>query len=844
MIKSCPIRLNSTHLIQFISTKSIPPHQHYHYHQHYHQHHHQHQYPTSHNFAQTCQEKLVNQSSTSKPTQQSNPILQSTSTSTSIINYHQELTLNSITETLISYLNQNNYSAFKELYSKHFNTTFNLNNGHKTLLSISKIFKSLSRLGQGMGLMRRIMKSLHILNYPNGSQFIIQEYIGILIKWGRFDRALNYLNMFDFNSIDHQVLNLLNHSSYTSQFPNLRKTKLPKNLFKVNQVIWEKVLMIYLMMNRIDLVLKIEEEFKSKGLEWSDECLNQFLVARIIQIKHSTRLDPNQKIKTLNQLIHELKDRHSSIGFHQSQSLLRLEYDILGIDELLKLVQVQETDRDLITIRNILRAWLDALIDPNRDNPSSNPNQVGNVLIKLNDLYQSNQDCNLIDESELEKYTRYMREWLERKINARIYNSFQDDGNQSDEAYDSSKSKSILTIDRDHPELGYHQLESLLNSVYNSSNLHQDERLEKKPSSRMISELSRIESMIGSSSQSIRQLIRESIIDRELNIRSSHLIGLIWTKLIEVDLIGLLNLLEREIKFGYRLVLTGLLISLVLGGLVAIRVPKSILLLFSQRLIDQQDINSSSFRIKDQEEDHGPRPYLRAARAAASVGNFFLVKELHLDLINRFGHDVYWNESCGMDYLTMVVESLMKLNEPIEAHEEILKVFKQTSLLESWIKEEDLMELQGDREDGLMGGLDLNQHQYFVNEEIREYFREKEEISKLISKINFNFYKRKLKKKESLLKSLFRIKKKLEFKIHKMESLIQNYSASLNPKSKNDVLMVVDEEMGSHLGELKNDFDFEKGLMEVRKRLKEFKVAESLNEEVIKIWSKKSSRTK
>ncbi|KAH9825303.1 hypothetical protein DFH28DRAFT_1102810 [Melampsora americana] len=846
MIKSVSIKFNSIQLIQFISTKSKSSYQ-------LHQHlqstttstssQPQYQYPSqSQSISQSTQ--TFNPPSQEKFIHPSSQNLQSTSTLT--LHSSQSLNLNSITETLIDYLNQNNYSAFKELYSKHVKTTFDLKNGLQTLISISKIFKSLSSLGEGMGLMRRMMKSLHLSNYPTGSHLIIQEYIRILIKWGRLDRALNYLRMFDFHSIDHQVYQLSSSTDPVSnQYPNLFKSNLPQNLFKVNQIVWESLLTIYLMMNQIELVLKIQDDLKFKKIDWSDECLNQFLIAKIIQIQQSIELDSNEKIERLNQFIQDFELNPNPIGLHQSLTIFKLKYHHLGLDELLKLIEFERNDQRLMIIRKITILWLDSLLDPNHDHHLINPVQVGNRLIELNEVYRSNQDLNsdsnsnlnLIDEFELEKFTRYMRKWLERKIKRKIQFSFQSDLNRFDETFDRFKTQSILTLDRDDPELGYHQLETLLNLTYPSSDSSEDERLKKRPSSRMISELSRIESMIGSSSESIRTLIRESIIDRELNMKSSHLIGLIWTKIIEVDLIGLLYLIERELRFGYRLVLTGFLIGLVLGGLVAIRVPKSILLSFSQRLIDQEEMNSSiiGMKIQDSEADPGPKAYLRAARAAASVGNFFLVKELHLDLMNKFGHDVYWNEACGIDYLTMVVESLMKLNEPIEAHEEILKVFKESSLLESWIKEEDLMRLERSPTEEL-----IKSH-YFVNEEIRRYLHEKEEMSELIEKGLIQVHPRKSKKKkERMMKVLVKIKKRLEQKITNLERLVQQYSIHLDETRMKKNEKGIEDELDDDHQTLQKDGKFDKRLMEVKKRLEEFKVAEGLNQEVMEIWSKKS----
>lgn len=711
---------------------------------------------------------------------------------------------------LRAFLSLNNYRAFKETLVKYGSPS--PSGGPESLYALAEIFTGLAQIGRGVGLMRRIMRVVHQLGYPPGADRLVEAYVGVLVRWGRLDRALAYLQMFDFGP-SFTMLSVVpappSHFLLEKSIVKvLGRSNLPRNIFEPEQGAWAKLMSIYLLIGRPELVLEISES--GRCLSHWDECAAHVIRAQWMASRPRDRGSSGEP-RTRSPAF----ENSGMIGPATAEVLIKLNHDVDGPHLLLESLANHQL-RQVCSGQTIVAAWLDTLLD-RIPLSSTTPLHVGQCLVQLAELDAEP----LVGEAELEKYLRYLRVWLETMIHRKIRDSF-----VAKDEVTALAARDLLTFDRDHHQLGYVHVEKLLQAVYRRFG-NEDGYL--KPSSALSAELSRIEALLGSPSSSIRGFIDESVMQPELGVKTSHMVGLAWSKLTEGDVVGLLRLLERELKFGYGLVLTGVLVSLVLGGLVAMRVPKVTLLQISHRLGEQQQQLPPSSSHSD-EERSGPASYVRAARAAAAAGNFFLVRELHEEMINRFGHIGYihaaGSQGGGMgDYLAMIVESLMRLNEPVQAHQEVLTVLSDADVLQAWLADDD-PHAEGETEWARVRG---RAEYYLGNEDMQRCLIDRQpsllmrsthvDPGSVPDDLPGSSVGRRLRGPGRLVSTLRESKRRLRTKMARLETLSATYTRA---------------------GEVERIC--RKKAVEVEARLKELRLAESLNDEAMRIWTESRGR--
>ncbi|KAI8461894.1 hypothetical protein BY996DRAFT_4532591, partial [Phakopsora pachyrhizi] len=557
------------------------------------------------------------------------------------------------------------------------------------------LFRASGKVGTGMGLMRRLINQLfnnHRMIKSNQFKssdhhlkltLILEVHIQNLIRWGNLERAWNFLRTFKF---DKTHLNL-DHSLYQIGGKFEETVNRLKPLYST--AVWNppsirtysNLISIYLLLGRPDLALSLGS-VASLNLRSDDSCLALLVSAQ--SLVTTTRKDDEPD----EQFFSEFNSLNlASVGPMTRSVILKLVCRNQGQSQALNLLNNLQPNHPRNRII-LIDTWIDELVinlDKDREDTSKiivTPFKVSKLLIDEIELMRDLRIC----EREFENYLRYTRCWLEYELRDRILfenyqNNYNSSNNNNNSSITTNQSTSELSIDVNDPRLGYSNLKTLMASIYHSSDSGC-----LRPSSTVVSELMRIESMIGCTTDRLTSLLEHSIKIYGMGVRSSHMVGLIWSKIVNQDIVGLMRLVEFDMRFRYRVVLTGFLIGLILAGLVTIRAPKPVILNFSQRLIEQcptkSDDHRNSRRSRSsrfmKEEDWrkksleaSPKSYVEAVRAAASVGDLWLVRELHKEIVDRYGQEnFYKDEAFSPDYLALIVESLMKLNEPLEAQRE------------------------------------------------------------------------------------------------------------------------------------------------------------------------------
>lgn len=512
------------------------------------------------------------------------------------------------------------------------------------------LFTICGLIGRGMGMMRRVVRSIQsshpTSNQPSSqAQRIMEVYIQNLIRWSQIDRAWSYLTLFDLGpSVDLSYEAQLIGTQFVKKVARLKK---PAQL--ANRT-WKASAMTY------------------ANLRGMDQCMALILCARA-SIPKTIDNDLNAD---------ELKSSPLSWATGNPITTSVISKSIyqkngpVGLAKFLANLNQDQTQSN----RMLLSAWLDILLFCVR--PSLEPSELAEQLELLDKF-------GLLGERELEKYLSYTRKWLEDQVGFQLRSSLARPS--LDPRPDLVQpGRPVLSIDPSDPRLGYPTLLKLFEKVYHPNSRPKtsvDHLPYLKPSINVMSEMIRIGSLIGTSPEKVTELIDREMEESQSQIRSSHMIGLIWSKIIHQDLVGLNDLIDKDFKFKYKLVLTGLLTTIILGGLIAIRTPQPIIIKFSQKLIEQCPTSSTSIQKNKSYSSNYPQraeelnsieSYLNLIRVAESLGDLILIKELHEALMSKFGRERVFQgrrPSSLMDYLTLILDVYMKLNEPLLAQTEI-----------------------------------------------------------------------------------------------------------------------------------------------------------------------------
>ncbi|KNE99708.1 hypothetical protein PSTG_06999 [Puccinia striiformis f. sp. tritici PST-78] len=536
----------------------------------------------------------------------------------------------------------------------------------------SNLFRVCGLIGRGMGMMRRVMKFQ--LNPSSSSSStttllrptqiaIVEAYIENLIRWNQIERAWSLLRNFDFGpTIDLSSESEKIGGKFAGRLNKINQNRPVQHHWKASSSAYSSLLAVYLILNRPDLAL----QFQSKvdiDLTKIDQSMALIVCARALT-------DQKNQIITM------------PAAAITSSVLSKISYQLNGTQGLIDYLNKLDHHPDN---RLLLSTWLDILINHQQDL----------TPLELSQWIESLDHLNLLGEREFEKYLRFTREWLEVQVHSKIKNYHHSRIIHLDSPTNVDHNQSF-SIHPDHPSLGYHKLIQLFKKVYHPPPSSSDDLL--KPSANVNSELIRILSLIGVKEDQITQLIDTEIKENQAQINSSHLIGLIWSKILSCssngkqDFSGLNTLIDKQIKFKYKLVLTGLLTTLILVGLISIRVPKLMIIQISKKLIDQCPSTShvqGELTVQEEEGERDLKRYLYLINLAHSVNDWILVKDLHEALVDQFGRDQLWNNSDNslfnhdhlsmatsfgskIEYLEVIFNVYVKLNQPLLAHHEVL----------------------------------------------------------------------------------------------------------------------------------------------------------------------------
>ncbi|OAV89715.1 hypothetical protein PTTG_08740 [Puccinia triticina 1-1 BBBD Race 1] len=496
--------------------------------------------------------------------------------------------------------------------------------------SFPGLFRRCGQLGRGMGLMRRIIRP--ILSTPTATTTplqitIIEAYIENLLRWNQPHRAWALLTRFDFGAPLTPIA-----GRFAAQAQRIRTAR---PAWKPSDSARESLLAIYLIRNRPDLALAAANNTHS-----SDQATALLICAR------AATNNP-------------LPPRAPPHGPITAAVLAKYFYRTEGPAGLTRWLEQQQPQNP--PNRRLLSAWLDILLLPTQ--PALEPVELAGWIQRLD-------QHGLLGERELESYLRYTRQWLESQTNSRIKSLINH--------HHHHPPHTPIAIDPNHPSLGYPQLIELIKRVYQPPSTDQPHHA--KPSTIVVSEMVRIFSLVGTPPEKLAELIDREVAENQSQLRSSHIIGLAWSRIINHDLPGLHTLLDREIKLKYKLVLTGLLTTIILAALIATRAPKPMLIKISQKLIEQCPTTNSQqnhYQGRPGEATESVEGYLALIKAAEAVGDWILIKELHEALLARFGREALSapDRPFSVAYLHLIFQVYMKLNEPLLAQKELALTF-------------------------------------------------------------------------------------------------------------------------------------------------------------------------
>ncbi|KAA1096024.1 hypothetical protein PGT21_002640 [Puccinia graminis f. sp. tritici] len=534
------------------------------------------------------------------------------------------------------------------------------------------LFKVCGLIGRGMGMMRRVVKAQLSASHSNQRPLrpaqikIIEAYIENLIRWTQIERAWSLLASFDFGpSIDLSLQAELIGGRFSKRVKRIKKPPdSNKPLWKPNSSAYSSLLSIYLILDRPDLALKLNSNI---DLSKIDPCMALLVCARASTSSHHQEEHPLQF------------DSITPPGPITTTVLAKYIYRKRGPIGFIRWLE-QQTKIDSSN-RILLSAWLDILLLPSE--PALEPVELAEWIERID-------QHDLLGERELERYLRYTREWLESQANSKIRLNLSQRRWSLDNPNRHPSIDRPISIDPDDPRLGYPQLINLFKKVYHqklpssssSSRTTTSENNEFiKPSTVVVSEMVRILSLIGTPPGKLTELLDREVQENQSQIRSTHMIGLIWSKIVNHDLNGLNTLIDKEMKLKYKLVLTGLLTTIILAGLIATRAPKPMIIKISQKLIEQCPTTSPSnqpnpqnyYKLNQHTDLESVESYLNLIKAAEAVGDLILIKELHESLVAKFGRETFFgtDRPVSIDYLHLIFQAYMKLNEPLLAQTEV-----------------------------------------------------------------------------------------------------------------------------------------------------------------------------
>jgi len=495
------------------------------------------------------------------------------------------------------------------------------------------LFKVCGLIGRGMGMMRRVINAQIKNNTPN--QPIMEAYIENLVRWAHIESAWSLLqHRFDFGPNIHLALQAqaIGGRFYKRLSRIKHKKQDPSLLWKPTQSAYSSLLSIYLILNRTDLALQLINTTQNS-------CWDQPTALIICAKASSSSSSSIARNGTLTQ------EHSPPIGPITTAVLAKYIYQREGPTAFINWIKNQNSSNRLL-----LSAWLDILLLPTE--PPLEPIQLAEWIQRLD-------QHDLLGERELEKYLRYTREWLEIQSIHHIRRT----------SRRHSSTSSSIAIDPDDPRLGYPQLINLFQRVYH----HQDSSSSSetdflRPSTIVVSEMIRILALIGTPPEQLNQLMDREMNENQGQIRSTHMIGLAWSRIVNQDLVGLNTLIDKEMKLKYKLVLTGLLTTIILAGLIAIRAPKPIIIKMSQKLIEQCPTTNNHHHHNAQPDSM--ESYLNLIKAAEAVGDLIMIKELHESMLAEYGRS-NTHPWVDIDYLNLIMQVYMKLNEPLLAQTEV-----------------------------------------------------------------------------------------------------------------------------------------------------------------------------
>jgi hypothetical protein len=532
-----------------------------------------------------------------------------------------------------------------------------------------------------MGMMRRVVKAQLSSSQANQRPLrpaqikIIEAYIENLIRWTQIERAWSLLSSFDFGpSIDLSLQAELIGGRFSKRVKRIKKPPDNKPLWKPNPSAYSSLLSIYLILDRPDLALSLNSHI---DLSRIDPCMALLVCARATRT-HQQEDDPLQF------------DPITPPGPITTSVLAKQIYRKRGPTGFIRWLEQQPKIDS--SNRLLLSAWLDILLLPTE--PALEPVELAEWIERID-------QHGLLGERELERYLRHTREWLESQANSKIRLNLSQRRWSLDNPNRHPSIDRPISIDPDDPRLGYPQLINLFKKVYHqklpsssskttSTTSENNEFI--KPSTIVVSEMVRILSLIGTPPGKLAELLDREVQENQSQIRSTHMIGLIWSKIVNHDLDGLNTLIDKEMKLKYKLVLTGLLTTIILAGLIATRAPKPMIIKISQKLIEQCPTTSASnqqnpqnYKLNQHADLESVESYLNLIKAAEAVGDLILIKELHESLVAKFGREKFFgtDRPISIDYLHLIFQVYMKLNEPLLAQTEVSLWFE--SLQEQYL---------------------------------------------------------------------------------------------------------------------------------------------------------------
>ncbi|PLW46451.1 hypothetical protein PCANC_11144 [Puccinia coronata f. sp. avenae] len=187
---------------------------------------------------------------------------------------------------------------------------------------------------------------------------------------------------------------------------------------------------------------------------------------------------------------------------------------------------------------------------------------------------------------------------------------------------------------------------------------------------------------IGTPPQMPSELMDREMEENQGPMRSTHMMGLVWSRIVHQDWVGLSSVVDWEMNLKYKLVLTGLLTTIILAGLIATRAPKPMTIKMLQKLIKQCPSSPHHHALNKNHHHHlshacakldSMQAFLHLIHAADAVGDFLLIKELREAMVANCGREKLWaEEGCAgcLDYVDLVFQAKSRCG-PAQSRENV-----------------------------------------------------------------------------------------------------------------------------------------------------------------------------